>query len=154
MNSLADSNTPDNTELTVEQPKRKRGRPPGSKDSTKIKLKPSVKDARKVYAKRYSELGLVAIYGVDKFTKELVYHMWNDPNQEFVVCDPIEQHVANLTRDIGSRPYSLHRYEAVHPVNFIESGLYPVVVVAAAYKEQVSKLPNPHNVEIICLEDL
>lgn len=132
---------------------RGRGRPKGSKDSHKISLKPSPKDAKQDYKKYYGDIGLVAIYGVDEYTTELVRYMWKDPSQEFVVCDPTEQLVANLTREIGNLPYSMYRYEAVHHNGFIEEGMYPVVVVAKKYKEAVMKLPNPHDVIIICLED-
>lgn len=137
-----------------EEVKRGRGRPLGSTDSKKIKLKASPRDANHYYAKYYSLVGLVAVYGVDEFTAGLVRHMWKDPSQEFVVTDPVEQHLANLTREIGNLPYSLYRYDAVHHVGFIEEGLYPVVVVAKRYLEQVKALPNPHEVELICLEDL
>ena len=137
-----------------EEKKKTRGRPKGSRDSHKIKLKASPKDAKERYARIYGAVSLVAVYGVDEFTTELINYMWNDPEQHFVVCDPIEQHVANLTRDIGGRPYSMYRYDAVHHVGFIESGMYPVVVVAKRYIDDVSKLPNPHDVELVCLEDL
>lgn len=133
--------------------KRGPGRPKGSKDSRKIPLKPSPKDAKQDYKKYYGEVGLVAIYGVDNYTEELIHYMWKDPKQEFVVCDPTEQLVANLTRKIGNLPLSLYRYEAVHHSGFIESGMYPIVVVAKKYKDMVLKLPNPYGVEIICLED-
>ena len=132
---------------------RGRGRPKGSKDTRKIKLKPSPKDAKQDYAKMYGDIGLVAIYGVDDYTKELLKYMWNDPTQEFVVCDPVEQYAANLTREIGALPYSMYRYDAVHHNGFIEEGLYPVVVVAKRYADDVRKLPNPHDVQIICLEE-
>lgn len=140
--------------MDTEEKKPQRGRPKGSRDSHKIKLKPNPKDAKERYAKKYGDIGLVAIYGVDEFTTELVKYMWNDPTQEFIVCDPIEQYVANLTRDIGSRPYSMYRYDSTHHVGFIESGMYPVVVVAKRCLEDVKKLPNPHDVELVCLEDL
>lgn len=139
--------------MNAEDNKRKPGRPKGSKDPRKIKLKPSPKTAKEDYAKYYSELGIVAIYGVDDFTKELLFYMWNDPSQEFVACDPVEQHLANLTREVGNRANSMYRYTAVHHSGFIESGYYPVVVVSKKYKEKVMELPNPHSVKIICLED-
>lgn len=138
----------------ADQEKAPRGRPVGSRDTKKIKLKIAPEDAKKQYHRLYGEFGLVAIYGVDKFTEELIRYLWKDPNQDFVVTDPIEQKSANLTRQIGSLPYSAFRYDQVNHVGFIESGRFPVVVVAKEYKEKVLKLPNPYNVEIVCLEDL
>lgn len=135
----------------TEEP-RKPGRPKGSSDSKKIKLKPSPKTAKEDYAKKYGDIGLVAIYGVDDFTKELIYYLWNDPKQEFVVTDPVDQYLANLTKEIGNRPYSLYRYEAVRHVGFVESGHFPVIVVASKYWEEVKKLPNPEKVELVNLE--
>ena len=117
------------TEETQEKP-RGRGRPKGSKDAPKkLKLKPSPKTAKEDFKKKYSSVGLVAIFGIDEFTKELVYYMWDDPTQEFVVTSPIEQETANFTREIGSRPYSMYRYDQVSPLGFIEEGHFPVVVV-------------------------
>ena len=135
----------------TEEPK-KPGRPKGSSDPKKIKLKPSPKTAKEDYAKKYGDIGLVAVYGVDDFTKELIYYLWNDPKQEFVVTDPVDQYLANLTKEIGNRPYSLYRYEAVRHVGFVESGQFPVIVVANKYWEQVKKLPNPEKVELVNLE--
>ena len=133
---------------------RGRGRPRGSKDPTKLRLKACPKTAKEKYKKWYSELGVVAIYGVDKYTVELLEYMWKDPSQEFIVCDPIEQHVANLTRKIGALPYSIYRYEATSHVGFVESGMYPLVVVSSKYIKELEKHPNPHGVTLLCLEDL
>ena len=141
------------TEEATEE-KRGRGRPKGSKDVKKIKLKSSPKDAKQLYKQAYGDIGLVAIYGVDEYTAELVRYLWKDPSQEFVVTDPVEQRVANLTREIGSLPYSMYRYEAVHHVGFLESGMFPVVVCAKEYHEELLKRHNPHNVDIVCLEDI
>lgn len=133
--------------------KKKAGRPKGSTDNKnkKIKLKPRPDTAKEYFKKDYKDLGLVAIYGVDDFTKELIEYLWKDMTKEFVVTDPVEQQCATLTRAIGNLPYSLYRYEQVNHVGFIESGLYPVVVVAEKYWEKVVKLPNPEKVELVCL---
>ena len=45
----------------------------------------------------------------------------------------------------------MYRYDAVQHVGFIEEGYYGVVVVAEKYWEEVNKLPNPENVELVCL---
>jgi hypothetical protein len=134
--------------------KRKAGRPKGSTDNKKpqkIKLKPRPDTAKEYFKKDYKDLSLIAVYGVDEFTKELIEYLWKDMTKEFVVTDPIEQECANLTRAIGNLPYSLYRYEQVKHVGFIEEGFYPVVVVAEKYWEEVSKLPNPEEVELVCL---
>jgi hypothetical protein len=139
-----------NEEETV---KKRPGRPKGSSDKKpqKIKLKPRPDSAKDQFKKDYKDLTLVAIYGVDDFTEELIKHLWKDMTKEFVVTDPVEQYCANLTRTIGSLPYSMYRYEQVNHVGFIEEGYYPVVVVAEKYWEEVSKLPNPEEVELVCL---
>ena len=139
-----------NEEETV---KKRPGRPKGSSDKKpqKIKLKPRPDSAKDQFKKDYKDLTLVAIYGVDDFTEELIKHLWKDMTKEFVVTDPVEQYCANLTRTIGGLPYSMYRYEQVNHVGFIEEGYYPVVVVAEKYWEEVSKLPNPEEVELVCL---
>jgi len=133
--------------------KKRPGRPKGSSDKKpqKIKLKPRPDSAKDQFKKDYKDLTLVAIYGVDDFTEELITHLWKDMTKEFVVTDPVEQYCANLTRTIGSLPYSMYRYEQVNHVGFIEEGYYPVVVVAEKYWEDVSQLPNPEEVELVCL---
>jgi len=72
-------------------------------------------------------------------------------SKKFFVTDPVEQRAANLTRKIGSLPYSMWRYEALSHIGWIEKGMFPVVVVAEEYWEEVNKLPNPEGVELICL---
>jgi hypothetical protein len=133
--------------------KKKPGRPKGSTDKKvqKIKLKPRPDSAKEYFKKEYRDLSLIAIYGVDDFTEELIKYLWKDMTKDFVVTDPVEQRVGNLTRAIGNLPYSLYRYEQVNHVGFIEEGYHPVVVVAAEYWEEVSKLPNPEEVELVCL---
>jgi hypothetical protein len=133
--------------------KKKPGRPKGSTDKkpAKIKLKPRPDSAKEQFKKDYKELNLIAVYGVDDFTEELIKYLWKDMTKEFVVTDPVEQYCANLTRSIGALPYSMYRYEQVHHVGFIEEGYYPVVVVAEKYWEEASKLPNPEEVELVCL---
>jgi hypothetical protein len=133
--------------------KKKPGRPKGSSDKKpqKIKLKPRPETAKEQFKKDYRDLDLIAIYGVDDFTEELIKYLWKDMTKEFVITDPVEQRAGTLTRVIGSLPYSMYRYEQINHVGFIEEGLYPVVVVAEEYWETVSKLPNPEEVELVCL---
>lgn len=137
----------------VNKPKKKAGRPVGSKDKPKgkVKLKPNPITAKHDYKKKYGDMGFTAIYGFDSFTEELVRFLWSDPQHEFTATDPNEAKLANFTRNIGSLPWSMYRWGQVSHVGFIEEGLFPVVVVAAEYWEEVSKLPNPHKVKLICL---
>ena len=138
----------------TEEPKKKAGRPKGSTDTPKvkkIKLKPRPDTAKEYFKKDYKDLGTIAIYGVDNFTEELIKYLWKDMTKDFVVTDPIDQKVANLTKTIGNLPYSMYRYDQMGHVGFIEEGFFPVVVVAEEYWESVSKLPNPENVELVCL---
>lgn len=140
----------------MSEEKRGRGRPAGSTNKTtvkKIKLKPHPKHAKDDFYKKYRHLGVLAVYGVDDFTNEVIDKFWGDPDQDIVATDPVDQELANLNRRMGNLPWSMYRWEAVNHVGFIEEGIYPVVVVAKKYKEQVMALPNPEGVEIICLED-
>ena len=145
--------TEENKAVEKQEPKKRgRGRPAGSKDKPKkIKLKPSPKTAKEDYKKKYGEYAFTAIYGWDIFTEELVKYLWNDPQHEFVACDPVPQRISNFNRAIGALPWSMYRWDAVSHVGFIESGMYPVVVVAEDYWEEVNKLPNDNDVELICL---
>jgi hypothetical protein len=127
------------------------GRPKGSTDKKKIKLKPTPRSAKEDFKKKYGDLNCIAVYGVDQFTEELIRYLWPDTSKSFVVTDPIEQRAANLTRSIGSLSYSLYRYEAMSHVGWVEEGMFPVIVVAERCWDVVSKLPNPHGVELFCL---
>ena len=138
----------------AEKTKGKAGRPRGSTDTPKIKkikLKPRPDTAKEYFKKDYKDLGTIAIYGVDDFTEELIKYLWKDMTKDFVVTDPIEQKVANLTKTIGNLSYSMYRYDQTSHIGFIEEGFFPVVVVAEEYWEKVSKLPNPENVKLVCL---
>jgi len=139
--------------MSEEVEKKKPGRPKGSTDKkpSKIKLRPRPDSAKEQFKKDYKDLNLIAVYGVDDFTEELIKYLWKDMTKLFFVTDPVQQHCANLTRSIGSLPYSMYRYDQVHHVGFIEEGYYPVVVVAEKYWEEASKLPNPEEVELVCL---
>jgi len=136
-----------------EKPPERRGRPRGSSDNkpVKIKLKPSPKSAIDSFKQEFKGLGLIAVYGVDEFTDKLVRSLWSDPQINFIVTDPVDQRSANLTRSIGSLPFSIYRYVQKHPNGFIESGKYPVIIVAEEYWERVNKLPNPNGVTFTCL---
>ena len=138
------------------KPKKKkelRGRPKGSSDNkpTKIKLKPTPKSAVDAFKQDFKGLTMIAIYGVDEFTENLIKSLWTDPNINFAVTDPIPQISANLTRSIGSLPYSIYRYSQYHHNGFIEQGKYPVVIVADKYWDTVTSLPNPNKVVFTCL---
>ena len=140
--------------IVVEKKKREmRGRPKGSSDNkpTKIKLKPTPKSAVDAFKQDFKGLNMIAIYGVDEFTEELIKALWTNPNINFAVTDPITQLSANLTRSIGSLPYSIYRYSQYHHNGFIEQGKYPVIIVADKYWETVMKLPNPNKVIFTCL---
>jgi hypothetical protein len=136
-----------------EKPKKSRGRPKGTTDTKKlkVKLKPSPKNAKEDFKREYEDLGLIAIYGVDEFTEELIRYLWSDVSKDFIVTDPVEQRAATLNRSIGGLPYSLYRFQIINHVNWIEGGMFPVVVVAEEYWEEINKLPNPDGVELVCL---
>jgi len=145
---------PKEVPIVVEKKKREmRGRPKGSSDNkpTKIKLKPTPKSAVDAFKQDFKGLNMIAIYGVDEFTEELIKALWTNPNINFAVTDPITQLSANLTRSIGSLPYSIYRYSQYHHNGFIEQGKYPVIIVADKYWETVMKLPNPNKVIFTCL---
>ena len=147
---------PLNEEPEVKAPTKKkelRGRPKGSSDNkpTKIKLKPTPKSAVQAFKEDFKGLDIVAVYGVDEFTDKLIRELWSDPNKNFVVTDLVDARSSNITRSIGSLPYSMYRYSQMRPQGFVESGMFPVIIVAEEYWEVVNKLPNPHNVIFTCL---
>jgi len=124
-----------------EKSTRRRGRPKGSVDR-KIRLKATPKTAPEEYAKMLGHIGLVAVYGIDEFTMELIRYMWNDPHQEFVVTDPIDAILSKANFEMGSRAYSEHRWSCVSHVGFVETGVFPVVVAADKYHKELVKIQD------------
>jgi len=127
------------------------GRPAGSKDKKKKVLKPNPVTAKHDYKKKYGYMNFTAIYGFDSYTEELVRYLWKDPEHEFVATDPNDSKLGNFNRSIGNLSWSIYRWDIMSHVGFIEEGRFPVVVVAAEYWDEVKKLPNPHDVKLICL---
>jgi hypothetical protein len=137
---------------TPQKPKRPRGRPAGQ--PPKIRLKPSPKTAKEDYYKKYGEIGVCAIYGVDEFTDALIDYLWNHPEMEILVTDPNEDKVTHLNRKYGARSFSAYRWHVFDHRGFIEEALVEVMVVSKDLIEEVRKLPNPNDVEFIVLEEL
>ena len=137
---------------TVQPPKKGRGRPAGQ--PPKIRLKPSPKTAKEDYYKKFGELGVCAIYGIDEFTDALIDYLWNHPEMEILVTDPNPDKVTHMNRKYGARSFSAYRWHVYSHTGFIEEPLVGVMVVSKELIEEVRKLPNPENVEFIVLEEI
>lgn len=135
------------------KPKKVESRGPG-RPSTKIQLRAEPRVAKEKYYKRYGEIGVCCVYGIDDFTDELIDYLWKKPELSFIVTDPNEGILANATRKYGARSFSLYRWRAVHHQGFLEEAQGMVIVVTKAYHETLKSLPNPNGVEIVMLEDL
>jgi len=133
---------------TKQTPKKKAGRP------AKIKLKHNPKTSADDYYKKYGELGVCAIYGVDEFTEHLIDYLWKHPDMSIICTDPNESRLANINRKIGQRSFSMYRWETHHHVGFVEEPLVEVMVVSKDHIDDVKKLPNPYNVKFIVLEEV
>ena len=129
---------------------KKRGRPPAKK----VKLKHNPKSAKEDFLKRYKGVTEVGIYGIDKFTLEIINHLWKNPEVSFLATDPNESVLDNANRDYAQRSFSMYRWEVVKTSGFIEQPQVEVIIVSSKYIEEVKKRPNPYNVELIVLEDL
>src|SRR6056300_616272 len=139
-----------------EEPK-PRGRKPGSKNKTtqaKIKLKHNPKTAREDFLTKYKHVTEFGIYGIDDFTKEIINHLWQNPEIKFLVTDPNESVLSNANREFGQRSFSMYRWEVVKTSGFIEMPQVDVIIVATKYKEEVMKRPNPYNVKFVFLEEI
>ena len=137
---------------------KKRGRPKLKQfaeppKAKKIKLKPRPKDAKQAYLKRYADLGVLAVYGLDEFTDELIQEAWKNPNIEIFLCDSREALLDNYNRKMSQRSFSMFRWNAVRTSGFFETPVSPVVVVAKDYIDEAKKRPNPYNTLYVLLED-
>jgi len=110
--------------------------------------------AKEKYYEMYGEIAECAIYGCDDYTEELIEYLWTKPEMHITLTDPAQYKLDYYNKLIGDRSFSMHRWEAVNHVGFIESGYWPVIVVAKHYLEQVKGLPNPYNVKLVVLEEI
>jgi len=130
-----------------------RGRPAGQGNKIKFgRLTPL--GAKEKYYEDYGTLGEVLVYGIDEYTEALIDYLWTKPEMKITLTDPVESVMTNINRRIGGLSMSMFRWEIISHIGVVEEGYFPVIVVAKKYKEEVLALPNPYNVEIICLEEL
>jgi len=129
--------------------KKKRGRP-----STKVKLKNNPKTSRELFFKKYKDVTEFGIYGVDDFTKEIIEHLWNNPEVTFYVTDENNSRLTNMNRYFGQRSFSMYRWNVYPTSNFIEHPPVDTVLVSKDCYESVIKRPNPYNVNLILLEEI
>ncbi|MDB9857755.1 hypothetical protein OAC63_05140, partial [Amylibacter sp.] len=140
--------------MTKEDIPKKRGRKPGVKMTPKIKLKHSPKTAREDFLKAYKGVTYFGVYGIDKFTKEIINYLWKNPEISFLVTDPNQSVLDNVNKEFGQRSFSMYRWEAVKTSNFIETPQVDVIIVSSRYIDEVRKRPNPENVQLVVLEDI
>lgn len=134
---------------TTKQPtKNKAGRP------AKIKLKHNPKTSADDYYKKYGELGVCAIYGVDEFTEHLIDYLWKHPDMSIICTDPNESRLSNINRKIGQRSFSMYRWNVYPESGFIEQPVVDIILVSRDCWEEVNKRPNPYGVELLLLEEI
>jgi len=131
---------------------KKRGRPSGT--STKVKLKHNPKTSREDFLKKFKGETEIGIYGIDEYTKEIVEHLWNNPEISFLVTDNNQSRLDNANRYFGQRSFSMYRWEAVPPSNFIETPQVGIILVSKDCYDHVKTRPNPYNVKLILLEEI
>jgi len=129
--------------------KKKRGRPP-----SKVKLKHNPKTAKEDFFKIYKDVTDFGIYGVDDFTKEIIEHLWNNPEITFYVTDENNSRFANMNRYFGQRSFSMYRWNVFPPSGFIEEPPVDIILVAKDNYESVLKRPNPYGVKLLLLEEI
>jgi hypothetical protein len=129
--------------------KKKRGRP-----STKVKLKHNPATAKSDFLKQYKDVTDIGIYGVDDFTKEIIEHLWLNPEITFYVTDENSSRLTNMNRHFGQRSFSMYRFNVMNTSGFIEHPPVEVILVSKDMYEAVKKRPNPYHVKLILLEDI
>jgi len=140
--------------MTEEETPIQRKKPGPKAGVVKLRLKHNPKTAREDYYKKYRDLELCLVYGIDEFTVELIEYMWKHPEKKIIVTDPNEDKLSNLNRIYSGRSFSMYRWE-IHPVSkFVEEPLGQVMVVSKLHIDTVKKLPNPYGVKFIVLEDI
>ena len=97
---------------------------------------------------------IVAIYGLDKHTENLIETAWKNPEINIVCCHPVEQILANINRKMGQLSFSMYRWEVRNPSMFFEHPVAKIVVVAKDYYDEAKKRGNPFNTTYVILEDL
>lgn len=132
--------------------KKPRGRPKNT--SSKIKLKHNPTTAREDLFKKYKEVTEWGIYGLDDFTKEIIEHLWLNPEINFYVTDENNSRLTNMNRHFGQRSFSMYRFNVMATSGFIEHPPVEIILVSKDMYEAVKKRPNPYHVKLILLENI
>jgi hypothetical protein len=143
------------TEIKAISPIKKVGRPKKDPNAPpKLKLKPAIKDANKTYYKLYSDYGCAGIYGIDKYTRSLIEYLWEIPEFDIVCTDPRGETLSAINRNMSSRSFSLYRWSAVRPSDFITRPPVPIIVIAEQFHKEVMKMPNKYNTKYVIMDKL
>jgi hypothetical protein len=132
--------------------KKTKGRPRGR--ATKVKLKHNPKTAFEDLLKKYKEVTDWGIFGIDDFTMEVINRLWNNPEITFHVTDLNEDRLSYANRIYGQRSFSMYRWNIYSHQGFIETPCVEVMLCSKLVWEEISKLPNPYDVDLILLEEI
>ena len=133
--------------------KKPTGKPRG-RPSTKVKLKHNPKSARQDFLKKFKDLDSIGVYGVDKFTTEIINYLWENPEISFHVTDSNRSRLDNSNRAFGQRSFSMYRWNVYPESGFIEQPLVEAIIVSKDCWEEVNKRPNPYDVKLLLLEEI
>jgi len=120
----------------------------------KVKLKHNPQTAAQDFQKKYPNIEVCAIYGIDEFTEYLIHHLWEQPDIVFACTDINPNRLSYINRKIGQRSFSMYRWHIYSHQGFIEEPHSEVIVVAKDLILDVKNLPNPYDAELVVLEDL
>jgi hypothetical protein len=133
--------------------KKPTGKPRG-RPSNKIKLKHNPKSSRQDFLKKFKDIDSIGIYGVDKFTTEIINHLWENPEISFHVTDSNRSRLDNSNKLFGQRSFSMYRWNVYPESGFIEQPVVDIILVSKDCWEEVNKRPNPYGVELLLLEEI
>ena len=126
-------------------------KPVKSATQKKIHLKPTKLDVNKAYLKTHGHLGRMAIYGLDEFTESLIDYYWSNTQDVIYFTDENPGIIENLTRKMGERPNSIHRWMNIDTESFVSYPMVSVVVIAKHYIPSIKKRANPYKIKYITL---
>jgi len=138
----------------VKETPKKRGRKPGSKMTSKVRLKHNPKTAKEDLFKKYKDVQDWGIYGIDDFTLEIVNSLWTNPEITFHATDTNQDRLSYANRMFGSRSFSMYRWNIYSHQGFIEHPVVDIIVCSKELYPVAKSLPNPYNVNLILLEEI
>jgi hypothetical protein len=130
----------------------------------KIKLvPPSLRDSynhslmlvNAVKAYKRSEMTTVAVYGIDEDTTTFIKAIWeNLAINRVVVTDPSPEKMAEISREMGGKRFSINRWIAQPSAGFLADDRWPLIIVSEEHYAKLRVTKKSKGIKLKTLKQL